>query len=71
VDTADIIRRAGGPTQMGRIIGRHYTTVLRWQQVPAKHVPAIARATGIPRWEIRPDLYERPAEAGSPHQEAA
>lgn len=70
MDIGDLITRAGGPTRVGRIIGRHYTTVLRWRRVPAEHVPAISAATGIARWELRPDLYERPA-PDSPQQEAA
>lgn len=31
--------------------------VTQWQEVPAKHVLAVAKITGIPRHRLRPDLY--------------
>lgn len=33
-------------------------TIIQWNEVPAQHVVAIERATGIPRQSLRPDLYE-------------
>ncbi len=36
----------------------HKTTVLRWEEhVPAERVVPISEFTGIPRHELRPDLY--------------
>jgi DNA-binding transcriptional regulator YdaS (Cro superfamily) len=34
-------------------------SVSDWERVPAERVLAVEKATGIPRWELRPDLYPR------------
>lgn len=52
----DIIKAGGGVASLGRAIGRDHSTLLGWKQVPAKHVLAVSRATGIPPHELRPDL---------------
>lgn len=69
MDIAEVIKRAGGASALGRLIGRHHTTILEWQAVPAKHVPAVSRITGIPRHVLAPELYEAPVSA--PEQAAA
>lgn len=33
------------------------STVSRWKRVPAERVIEVEKATGIPREEIRPDIY--------------
>lgn len=35
------------------------TAVRSWKQVPPLRVLAVERATGRPRWLIRPDLYPK------------
>lgn len=43
---------------MSRQLGhRTHTSVLKWTRVPARHVIALEEITGIPREELRPDLY--------------
>lgn len=39
--------------------GVNKTTVLRWEegQVPAERVLEVERVTGVPRSDLRPDLY--------------
>lgn len=53
--------------QLGELFGVNKSTVLRWEteKVPAERVIEVERATGVPRWELRPDLYpsEESAEA--------
>jgi DNA-binding transcriptional regulator YdaS (Cro superfamily) len=39
-------------------------SVSDWKRVPAERVLAVEKATGIPRWELRPDLYPREDENG-------
>ena len=40
-------------------LGVNKTTVFRWEErrIPAERVLDIERVTGIPRHELRPDLY--------------
>ncbi len=54
---------------MSRHLGhRTHTSVLKWNQVPARHVIAVESLTGIPREELRPDLYppRRPTRRTTP-----
>jgi DNA-binding transcriptional regulator YdaS (Cro superfamily) len=63
MEIAEVIKRAGGLTVLAKIVSRHHATVLRWTRVPAEHARAIEQATGIPRHELRPDLWDPPAGA--------
>lgn len=44
----------------------HKATVTRWmqQRIPAERVLEVERITGVPRHELRPDLYP-PSDAGA------
>lgn len=46
-------------TKVAQLCSVDKATVTRWAQgkVPAERVPAISALTGIPRHELRPDLY--------------
>jgi DNA-binding transcriptional regulator YdaS (Cro superfamily) len=56
----DIIASGGGASKLARALGLHHTTVLGWDRVPAERVPAVSAVTGIPRHELRPELWEPP-----------
>lgn len=51
-------KQVGGVTKLAKEIGIKHNGFYAWKEIPAKHVPAISKATGIPRHELRPDLYE-------------
>lgn len=54
------IDRAGGQTALATLIGKTQGHISKWlerEYVPAECVIPIERATGIPRHELRPDLY--------------
>ena len=44
--------------QIARALGVTKAAVGRWERVPAERVVEIERITGIPRQQLRPDLYE-------------
>lgn len=54
------IEVAGSQTKLARVIGAtqgHVSQWLRRGKVPADKVLLIERATGIPRAELRPDVF--------------
>lgn len=73
---AKAVRKAGGQAPFGRLIGRRQSTVFQWlfdgKELPAELVRQVEAALGIPRHELRPDLYP-PEEApfGVAHQPPA
>jgi DNA-binding transcriptional regulator YdaS (Cro superfamily) len=60
MDISEIIRRGGGASKIAHAIGRHHTSILGWTRVPAEHARAVETLTGIPKHELRPDLWDRP-----------
>jgi len=49
---------AGGPSALARAIGRVTSqAVSQWERVPATRVLDVERATGVSRYELRPDLF--------------
>lgn len=55
------VRLVGGQNAMGRLVGKHQTTVrerlLKGQPLWAENVLAVESATGISRHDLRPDIY--------------
>ena len=68
MDIQDIIKRAGGASKIAKAIGRHHSSVLGWNKVPAQHVRAVSVLSGIPPAQIRPDVF---GEIPPPASEAA
>jgi TorA maturation chaperone TorD len=62
------IDAAGGIAQLARKIGISQPSVSTWSRVPAQRVVAVETATGVPRNDLRPDLYEQamPADTVDP-----
>lgn len=58
---AEAIEKAGGQAALARQLGIKQQTIFGWlhhsQQVPAERVLAVEKVTGIPRHELRPDIY--------------
>lgn len=54
--------RVGGLIKLADGLGIKHQAFYSWKkEVPAKRVLDFERLTGIPRYEIRPDLYPREA----------
>jgi DNA-binding transcriptional regulator YdaS (Cro superfamily) len=57
---AMVIAQAGSIRALARQLGINYQAIQQWKKIPAKRVIAIEEVTGIPREELRPDLYRAP-----------
>ncbi len=65
VTPQDALRRAveiaGSQAALARILGISQPSVWKWldkgKALPAEHVHAVVAATGIPKEELRPDLF--------------
>jgi len=54
------IKQAGSIRALGRMLGITHAAIRQWNgEIPAKHLINIERLTGVPREELRPDLYRR------------
>lgn len=53
------IATAGGSAALAKLIGVNRWAVHQWKRsgIPANRLPAVARITGIPMSELRPDLW--------------
>lgn len=57
-EVREAVKAAGGsPGVLAHILGVSAGAFHVWKEVPAKHVLAISRATGIPPHKLRKDLY--------------
>jgi TorA maturation chaperone TorD len=60
------IDAAGGVAQLARKIGISQPSVSNWSTVPAQRVIAVEGVTGVPRNDLRPDLYSEPPSSEEP-----
>lgn len=49
--------KVGGMAQLADKLGIARQAIYQWKRIPADRVVAVERATGIPRHELRPDLF--------------
>lgn len=63
------IKAAGGPAELARriseLVGKPISmqAVSQWYRIPVERVKPVESITGIPRHELRPDIYDAPARA--------
>ena len=55
------LQAAGGERQLARLMGVSQQAVNKWRSIPINRVLAAESATGIPREQLRPDFFCRPA----------
>lgn len=64
-DSKEALKRAmdavGGPAALARSVDISVQAILQWDEVPPLRVIAVERASGISRYELRPDLHPREA----------
>lgn len=51
--------------RLARKLGITHGAVYQWDKVPAERVLDVERLTGIPRHELRPDIYPAPSREGA------
>ncbi len=76
---AKAVRIAGSQVAFAALIGKRQSTVQEWlakdRPLPAEYVRQVEAATGIPRYELRPDIYppeeHAPASLASAQRSAA
>lgn len=49
--------KRGRLTQLAQALGIGSNAISQWERVPAERVIDVERATGIPRNQLRPDIY--------------
>ena len=54
------VQAAGGYQALADRLGIRAPSVFNWKRVPPLRVLAVEEATGIPRHELRPDIYPPP-----------
>jgi len=52
-----VVSKAGGMRPLGRALNINYQAIQQWHRIPADRLVAIEEAIGIPREQMRPDLY--------------
>jgi DNA-binding transcriptional regulator YdaS (Cro superfamily) len=57
------IKAAGGAGSLGAALGITPQAISQWEEVPPLRVLAVERVSGVPRHELRPDLYPEPVRA--------
>lgn len=56
------VESVGGQAKFARLIGVTAQAVSQWEEVPPLRVLVVERVSGVPRHELRPDLYPLEAE---------
>jgi DNA-binding transcriptional regulator YdaS (Cro superfamily) len=51
--------KVGGESALARALGIKVQSVQKWKKIPADRIIAVEQATGIPREQLRPDLYRK------------
>lgn len=64
------VKAKGSIAALARAIGITRAAICQWDRIPADRIVEIERLTGVPRSELRPDLYA-PLEPNICHEPGA
>jgi len=53
------IAAAGNMSKLAFLLGISPTSLLEWHRVPTHRILQVEAVTGVPREQLRPDLYNR------------
>ena len=62
---------AGSKSALARLLGLKVQSIQQWTRIPAERLIDVERVTGIPREELRPDLYRSAKKRPSTQRAAA
>ncbi len=66
---AAAVRAAGSQSAFGRIVSKKQSTIYQWlidgRELPAELVQIVSVATGIPKEQLRPDIFGEHEPTGS------
>lgn len=71
VALAEAIRIVGGVTEMARLLGTTVPAVSQWRKPPALRAKRISELTGVPLWDLRPDVFPEEMPASRPQKPQA
>jgi DNA-binding transcriptional regulator YdaS (Cro superfamily) len=54
------IAAKGSIASLARALGITRSAICQWDRIPAERVIDIEKASGVPRAELRPDLFSEP-----------
>jgi len=58
------IQRVGSGEALAGLLGITPQALSQWDRVPPLRVLEVERHTGVPRHDLRPDIYPAPSQAG-------
>jgi Bacterial toxin YdaS len=53
----------GGRARLAEALGINRQAIFFWERVPIRHLDRIEKLTGIPREDLRPDIFRAPRHA--------
>lgn len=56
------LKERGRVTRLATRLGITHGAVSQWKRVPAEHLAEVEAETGIPRKELRPDIFREAAQ---------
>ena len=54
------VGKAGSQAALAKVLGISPQAVSRWEKIPVKRALKIEQKLGIPRHQLRPDIWEKP-----------
>lgn len=55
------VEAMGSVTALARALGIKQSAIHQWERIPAERVVEVEKATGVPRYQLRPDLHVPPS----------
>lgn len=57
------VAAVGSKSELARRLNVAVQSIQQWDRIPAERVHDVERVSGVPRHELRPDLYPKAREA--------